>query len=49
MATLIAPRPAVKATRPAAPEVDGFPWEFGPDADDDQWHATPLTVSLEHS
>ena len=41
MATLIAPRPAVKATRPAAPEVDGFTWE--PNADDDRWHAEQST------
>ena len=43
MATLIAPRPAVKATRPAAPEVDGFTWEIGPDPADDRWHAEQST------
>ena len=50
MTTLIAPRPAVKATRPgasrpaaidgpASPEAGGFAWEIGPDAADDRWHA----------
>ena len=49
MATLIAPRPAVKATRraaldgPAAPEADGFTWEIGPAAADDRWHAEQST------
>jgi hypothetical protein len=43
MATLIAPRPAVKATRPAAPEVDGFTWEIGPNPADDRWHAEQST------
>ena len=49
MATLLAPRPAVKATRPAAldrpaaTEADGFTWEIGPDAADDRWHADQST------
>ena len=49
MATLIAPRPAVKATRraaldgPAASEADGFTWEFGPDPADARWHAEQST------
>jgi hypothetical protein len=54
MATLTAPRPSVKPTRPvtsrpaahdwpAAPEVDGFTWEIGPDAANDQWHAEQST------
>jgi hypothetical protein len=48
MTTLTALRPAVKPTRPvarcpAAPEADGFPWELGPDAADDRWHAEQST------
>lgn len=48
MTTLTAPHPAVKPTRPvarcpAAPEVDGFTWEIGPDAADDRWHAAQST------
>jgi hypothetical protein len=54
MATLTAPRLAVKATRPgasrpaahdrpASPAVDGFTWELGPDAVDDRWHAEQST------
>ena len=48
MTTLTAPRPAVKptrpgASRPAAPEVDGFTWEIGPNAADDRWHAEQST------
>jgi len=50
MATLTAPRPAVKPTRPVAsrpaahdwpayPEVDGFTW----DAADERWHAEQST------
>jgi hypothetical protein len=46
MTTLRALRPSVNSSRrPAAldwtasPDVDGFTWEVGPAAADDQWHA----------
>jgi hypothetical protein len=48
MTTLIAPRPAVKPTRPVArrpaaldgpARTDEDRYELGPDAADDQWHA----------
>jgi hypothetical protein len=53
MTMLALPRRPVKTARrpatgaaldwPASPEVDGFTWELGPAAADDQWHAEQST------